>query len=643
MDKLYCSVCHSEMLTVYKNRRRIPWCPNWKSHQGQKARAVAAAVGREVNVHDKPIDVAKIQFSDQQMVAIRGAEQIARETAGPEEDRVTLGIRMTARAGCGKTTCIRGAAFAAVRVNPRIRSVYLTFSREEVNKAKPLMPPMDVESLHSFGLRAIKAAYPNARVEGGDKIRKIIAELVPISDNDEPEEKAEALSLRKVVSKLTDLVANHAMRAPLNVHELEELCYLHNIDPVIYNVEMLKTLIEQILTRSLSTLNESIGFLDMIYAPIFDRQTVYAMLRERAYDLVFVDEQQDNSKIQHLLVLLAVGVVADEAAITVGAKSRFMARAPGAIIFIGDDRQTIYGFRGAMQDGMQSFTEMIESYGDVVYAPLTVSRRIPQLVAKLAQMDVPDIQAHPNNPEGFVRLTDTRTFHKFIGPDGRDDVWVLARTNAPLAKHAIKLVKKGIPVNINAALWESIQRDARRFASKADRNELDYRSDPSGFAEYTRAKLNETLERMTPKNRHQLEPIVDRLEVELVMAEESGELWIEFFRLGAKLFTEMRPDDGKTPVKFATIHKSKGGEADCIFVVGGSNIPHSRAKQEWELLQEANMRYVMITRAKKGIAFIDELPDLYRDLDFIEEWYEPDEDGIRSEMRNAVNYSDEEE
>ena len=60
-----------------------------------------------------------------------------------------------------------------------------------------------------------------------------------------------------------------------------------------------------------------------------------------------------------------------------------------------------------------------------------------------------------------------------------------------------------------------------------------------------------------------------------------------------------RPDAGS--VTLCTVHKSKGLEADRVWVVDPHTMPHSMAKQPWQMRQELNLIYVAVTRAKREL------------------------------------------
>ena len=86
--------------------------------------------------------------------------------------------------------------------------------------------------------------------------------------------------------------------------------------------------------------------------------------------LLDLDEAQDANKAQATLVKNSI-------------------RRTGKIIFVGDDRQAIYTWRGA---GVGAFDQLIHEL-DADELPLTWTFRCPQRVVELARTIVPDLEA----------------------------------------------------------------------------------------------------------------------------------------------------------------------------------------------------------------------------------------------------------
>jgi DNA helicase-2/ATP-dependent DNA helicase PcrA len=64
--------------------------------------------------------------------------------------------------------------------------------------------------------------------------------------------------------------------------------------------------------------------------------------------------------------------------------------------------------------------------------------------------------------------------------------------------------------------------------------------------------------------------------------------------------------DESAGICLSTVHKSKGLESDRVFIVEPAKMPAPWAKKAWERVQEDNIYYVAITRAKRELVFVPE-------------------------------------
>jgi len=63
-------------------------------------------------------------------------------------------------------------------------------------------------------------------------------------------------------------------------------------------------------------------------------------------------------------------------------------------------------------------------------------------------------------------------------------------------------------------------------------------------------------------------------------------------------------DDNTSGVLFSSGHKSKGLEADRVFILDVVPYPHPMAEMQWEIQGEHNLRYVMQTRAIQELVYV---------------------------------------
>jgi hypothetical protein len=136
------------------------------------------------------------------------------------------------------------------------------------------------------------------------------------------------------------------------------------------------------------------------------------------YDIVNVDEAQDMNALQLMI-------------------ARGACKVTGRVIIVGDSRQAIYGFRGAVQDGMDVMKESLQA--DTL--SLTTTYRCPQAVVSEAAKLVPAYKAAPEAPAGSV--TPIGSVESAQIGDA-----ILSRLNAPLMPLALGFLRKGISARI---------------------------------------------------------------------------------------------------------------------------------------------------------------------------------------------------
>jgi hypothetical protein len=101
------------------------------------------------------------------------------------------------------------------------------------------------------------------------------------------------------------------------------------------------------------------------------------------------------------------------------------------MVLVGDDRQAIYGWRGAEIGGMERMRQEL----DARVLSLSVTHRCARSITTLAARVVPDFEAAPNAPEGTIR---TGNEEEAVEGDA-----VLSRVNAPLVRLALAALRAG--------------------------------------------------------------------------------------------------------------------------------------------------------------------------------------------------------
>ena len=274
--------------------------------------------------------------------------------------------------------------------------------------------------------------------------------------------------------------------------------------------------------------------------------------------LVGVDEAQDLSPINHKLLHLMTSE---------------------RIFAVGDPNQAIYGFRGAHAESMPTLAAAWAAQ----WLNLTVSFRCPKAVTVEAQHYVPDMEAHPDAPDGLVVHHDsTVALKELVGSA------ILCRFNKPLLALAFGLINEGIGCQM---LGRDIGKGLERLLNKLDAQSIDD----------AKSKLRAHLDRERNKLDEQgksTELLEDKCACLFIILNNCRSLDDAFIRLQT-LFSN---DVARTTL--SSIHKAKGLEWDRVFFLDSHNIPCRWATKDWEIQQEYNCAYVAVTRAKKELHFV---------------------------------------
>jgi len=265
------------------------------------------------------------------------------------------------------------------------------------------------------------------------------------------------------------------------------------------------------------------------------------------YPLVLVDEAQDLSALNHATLRKLVGT--------------------RRLIAVGDSRQAIYGFRGAHEDSMAKLAN------DFSMTELTLSTtfRCPEAIVQHAQWRAPHMRAF--RPGGEVR-----TLASWSSTDLPEGAFVLCRNNAPIFAMAIKLLKRGRYAQL---VGNDIGKGLLRIMAKFGPSSMKKAELLQHIADWEETK--------SAKSRN-AGSIRDRADCMRLFAEQ-GQTLSDAIAYAEHVFAS----DG--PIKLMTGHKSKGLEFDNVFILDRDLLGKEG--------QDRNLRYVMQTRAKKTLTYIN--------------------------------------
>lgn len=454
-------------------------------------------------------------------------------------------VFLSARAGTGKTTTIRLGVEALLEkgsINPRdICAVAFNKSNQE-DLTKALPTDCKVATLHSLGYQTLRSFLPRIELKS-DKL----FELTRAEGFKGKNARDTFAATMKLVSaaKNWGLVPNQGgffkkslvENSPKTWLQLQEYFELWDADLEKARSILLKSNEDAIKKRE-------IDFDDMVYLPVaFDLKLFSA-------EFLIVDEAQDLSPLN--LELLRTS--------------------PAKIWYVGDPYQTIYSWRGASAD-------VVESLGlDVL--PLTNCWRCSGNIIREARQLVADIKTENPDGEGVKKLEFLPEFSK------RNPATILGRRNADLVRLALKMRRENLRICI---LGRDFTKMLTGILAKLK----------GTTSKQLRESLSEWARKMSDAYPHQSSEINDYAgSLNAILSECSGAREAE--KLINLLFTDKPTDDSWI---LSTIHRVKGKEFKEVYILDwtGKNL-----NQPWQRKEDRNLRYVAITRAKERLYIIEE-------------------------------------
>lgn len=324
------------------------------------------------------------------------------------------------------------------------------------------------------------------------------------------------------------------------------------------------------------TMRNYCDFDDQIYMPLF-----YNIQLPVQYDWILVDESQDTNEVRRTM-------------------ARKLMLPHTRLIWVGDVHQAIYGFTGADADAVQKIVTEFQCKE----LPLTVTYRCPKEVVKFSQTYVSHIQAHESAPEGEVKVLDRVDFDKLTTFTPLEDA-ILCRKNAPLVDIAYKLIRLGVPCQIEgkADLGKMILATLKKWKKikhLVDLLDKITEVEAKEIAKYTDEKTGGI---MKNKEAH-VESIKDRYETIRFLCE--GCETIECVQDKVEnMFGDTKPGEKPKRVILSSVHKSKGLEWKNVYIIGFNEyMPSPMARQPWQQEQEKNLIYVAATRAMNTLTLV---------------------------------------
>lgn len=457
-----------------------------------------------------------------------------------------------ARAGTGKTTTMIEAVIRFCQNHPRAKVLTCAFNKKnaveldgKLRDAGLDWKAASAKTLNSVGLATVKKAFGRGVQVDGKKGRTIAKKLAAAYYEANPE--SEIASLATKIEKLATMCK--VTLTPDNAEAMSEICNSFGIADEQEEVLTIVKLAGDAMVSAASD-RHTVDFDDQVWFPhVFN-------LQPWKHSLVIVDEAQDMNASQLELARKSV-------------------KAGGRLVAVGDDRQAIYGWRGADSAFM---TRMVEELGAITLRLPRTYRCGQNIVAEAKEL-VPDYEAAETNESGVVR----KIRKDAIVEEVREGDFIISRANAPLLPICLELLKRKVPATIQG---RDIMGKLIGMVKKSGCETV-----PCLLAWVEEHEATETSKLFkADADTALIDELHDRCECLRTLAVDH-EMVDSLITHMDEVFTD-RDDTSK--VTLSSAHRSKGLERDRVFIVrdtfrrGG---------------QEDNCLYVAITRAKSELVY----------------------------------------
>lgn len=468
-----------------------------------------------------------------------------------------------ARAGTGKTTTI----IEGVDRAPESSILVAAFNKRIADELNSRLsnPNAEAKTLHSLGLHLVRREWRGMPVNDVKRHKVYRSDVLTdraLKTYEQQSEKA-PFQIRRMV---TTLHTKAREMCPLDQTQeaLEALAVQFDLIPDegwrLYDLDF-------VITHALLAMHDAattppsydvgVDYADMIYLPLVWNLT------SRDYQLVVVDEAQDMTAAQ----LEIAQRVCD-----------------GRICVVGDDRQAIYGFRGADSHSLDRLKRTLGA----LELPLTTTYRCGTAIVAQAQRLVPDIAAGPDNPAGIVDTCDTAALMALVRPGD----FVLSRLNAPLVSITLRLLRNGVRATMAGRDIGAGVVAILRKLKVTDKTPL---SQVHTLVEAWERKQVSKLAAMGLLQ--DVDRIRDQAEVLYAFIVDSDTTKQMFDRLDT-LFTNVDGEPVANSVLCSSVHKAKGLEAPHVYVLMDT------LYRRGDTPEERNIEYVAVTRAKVHLTLV---------------------------------------
>lgn len=483
---------------------------------------------------------------------------------------------VNAVAGSGKTSTLKAVARYLLKGLKRFEVAFFAFNKPIADEIAEKMADLQTEmggvscmTLHSHGFSCLRYTFKKVQLN-----KRKYSDFFSYWYNSEKTPEYKHLEIyEEEVLKLFDLLRYNLCEPKIDVlQKVSDNYNVNLVNPETQRVDLnwlaLSKLIDAAMTWGLKfEENEMCDFTDMIWGPVVRK------LHPLKFKNVLVDESQDLNRCQRAFVGMCV-------------------QWGGRMLFVGDEKQAIYGFAGASTDSMSQ----IQRYFKAREFPLSICYRCPKSHVQMAKEIVNQIEHNDSNIDGIIETVGQDSAISQIKPGDL----VICRTNAPLVPLAFALIGKGIGARIRGKDIGSALAGVVENIGKPRKFEWE------NFEFWTDQYFQKKIDRILKKNGgKEKDPAIDSKRDEWEAILKIKELTNpESLGQFQQQILDLFEDKNNNIVWLSSVHRAKGLEADNVFVLGLERMPRKYVRKAWELEQEWNLKYIALTRAKKAMYFI---------------------------------------
>lgn len=446
--------------------------------------------------------------------------------------------------GAGKTTNIKH--LWSLDNKP---TCYLVFNKHNQLSADAQMPKKqgsNVLTLNGLGHRCITSNVGRVTVDD-NKVMNIIKDHIHYAS------KHKQYAKQHMLNRAVNMAKSHLLSDGIGEREYQDMIDIYDLD----SYEDMRHDLVKVLGIS-DNIIITIDYNDQLRLPVIHN------MHMQVYSNVLGDEVQDFNPLQAKLVSMIDA-------------ERY--------VFVGDRHQSIYGFRGAMNDSMAYLKE----HFNCVELPLSITYRCPQAVVQQAAEIYNDIEVWDQAQAGTVYSS---LDHTSLNYDM--NTLVLCRMNRPLISLAFTLLKQGVACHVRGRdIGEGMVRLIKRQEAQSISQLIDKMSE---------WKETEVYKAQIKGDEHKLQSIHDKYDSVMLFCEQVAlhEPVDTVISKISELFEQGRG------VCLSTVHKAKGLEADRCYLLNYElfDLFAAKQRQSWQVEQERNIKYVAVTRAKQELVYM---------------------------------------